>query len=72
MLLIWVGCAMEGRMGSGFMLIYVIFVVIVGICWICLPFAIFGTKRRLDEQIVLLREILAELQSQHPGPPRLT
>jgi hypothetical protein len=53
--------------GGVFGLIVAIFLVVLAILWFCLPFAIFGTKPRLDEQTKLLREILAELKAQGPG-----
>ena len=53
-------------LSGGFGLIVVIFLVVLAILWFCLPFAIFGTKPRLDEQTKLLREILAELKARGP------
>jgi uncharacterized membrane protein len=53
--------------GGVFGLIVVIFLIVLAILWFCLPFAIFGTKRRLDEQTKLLKEILAELKTRSPA-----
>lgn len=50
--------------GSGPVL--AILAIVFGVVWICLPFAIFGTKSRLDEQTRLLRLILKELRKQPP------
>src|SRR5262245_24682790 len=47
--------------GSAYWVIVVI-ALIIGVLWICLPFAVFGIKRRLDKQATLLRAILEELQ----------
>lgn len=52
--------------GGVFGLIVAIFLVVLAILWFCLPFAIFGTKRRLDEQTKVLREMLAELKARGP------
>lgn len=52
---------------GGFGLVILIFLLVLAILWFCLPFAIFGTKPRLDEQTKLLREILAELKARKPG-----
>ena len=58
---------MEGLFTDGDS-IYLLLVVIVAVLWIFLPFAIFGTKDRLDQLIVetsktnkLLEEILDEV-----------
>ena len=56
-----------GALFVGFGLIVGIFLVVLAILWFCLPFAIFGTKPRLDEQTKLLREILTELKARGPA-----
>jgi uncharacterized membrane protein len=56
-----------GMLGGGLGLIVFVFLVVLAILWFCLPFAIFGTKPRLDEQTKLLREILAELKARKPS-----
>jgi len=57
---------------------YVLFMMFLGvlgtivlILWICLPFAVFGTKPRLDEMIRELRKINAQLAAiAERGAPR--
>lgn len=36
--------------------------VVFAIVWLCLPFAVFGVKARLDRQARLLAAILAQLK----------
>ncbi|WP_167670807.1 hypothetical protein [Allopusillimonas ginsengisoli] len=35
-----------------------LFAIVVGILWVCLPFAVFGIKKRLDEMISLQRQAI--------------
>jgi ribosomal protein L40E len=42
----------------------IIFLIILGILWLILPFAIFGIKDKLDTMIRLLKEIKAELRGE--------
>lgn len=58
---------MEGLIIGGFS-IYYLLALILTIVWILLPFAIFGTKKRLNQIVeetsetnILLEEILAEI-----------
>lgn len=39
---------------------------VIGVLWTLLPFAVFGTKARLDESIRLQRDILDELRRRPP------
>ncbi len=43
-------------------LIWQIFLVILVVLWFCLPFAIFGTKPRLDELIAQVKRTNEELE----------
>ena len=40
------------------------FMVILAILWFILPFAIFGTKSRLDEQTQVLRDLKKSIETQ--------
>lgn len=49
-------------------LVIILFAIVLAILWICLPFAVFGTKPKIDELIAemkannaLLQEISAQL-----------
>ena len=56
-----------GGAATGLYLIVVwIAIVILAVVWICLPFAVFGIKPKIDEQTKLLREILAHLKKDEP------
>ena len=58
---------MGGAATTGFfMLILWIATLILAVVWICLPFAVFGIKPKIDEQTKLLREILAYLKKDEP------
>lgn len=46
--------AMEAMGGLGIVL--AILMVVLAILWICLPFAVFGMKKRLDRIIFLLEQ----------------
>lgn len=37
--------------------IYVVFLLILGVLWFFLPFAVFGTKPKLDAMLVELRKL---------------
>ena len=41
------------------------FLVLLVVLWICLPFAVFGTKDKLNEMIAHNKEMLAELRALH-------
>lgn len=41
---------------STLLLLAVLFGIVLSILWICLPFAVFGVKKRLDELIKLQRD----------------
>jgi hypothetical protein len=47
-----------------FGIILIIFLIILGILWFILPFAVFGIKRKLDTMIKLLKEIKDKLAEQ--------
>lgn len=48
------------------MLIVIIFLVVLAVLWFILPFAIFGTKRRLDQLIHEVRETNRLLRGVRP------
>lgn len=47
--------------GGGFSVIFMLFAFVLAILWFLLPFAIFGTKDKLAEQIAESRKTNAEL-----------
>ncbi len=58
----WIG------IGGGILgLIIIVFLVILGILWVLLPFAVFGVKDRLDKLIAQSKKTNALLESlSHP------
>ena len=58
-------------MFAGFEIV-VLFLLVLAICWIILPFAIIGTKHRLDLILAEQRRtnvLLAALTKRKPEPP---
>ena len=51
------------------MLLVVMLAIALLLLWICLPFALFGTKPLLRELIQEVRKTNALLQSRTPPPP---
>ncbi|AFJ03100.1 hypothetical protein Q7C_1960 [Methylophaga frappieri] len=59
---------------GGLSVIWVLFLLILGLLWFLLPFAVFGTKdrlrdlieenRRTNQELAAIRKQLAELQQQ--------
>src|SRR3546814_19876750 len=49
-------------------LILAVLALVFGLVWLLLPFALFGIKPRLDQQIAELREIRRALDRQSPKP----
>ncbi len=52
---------MEGMLG-GFGVLIILFLVVLAILWFLLPFAIFGTKDKLDALISETKKINQELE----------
>jgi hypothetical protein len=53
-------------------LVFVVLAIIVVVCWVILPFAIIGTKHRLDLILAEQRRtnvLLAALTKRKPEPP---
>ena len=50
---------MDGAMGALILFVAFVLGVVLAILWICLPFAVFGVKDKLNEAIDELREIRA-------------
>lgn len=50
------------NVGAGLYGLMVIFALVIGVLWTFLPFAVFGTKPRLNESIEIQRRILEELR----------
>lgn len=57
-----------GELGSMFYLAAVLFVIVLAICWIVLPFALIGTKPLLREIRDELRKLNASRKPQPPAP----
>ena len=53
---------------ASFGILGVLFFMLLVLLWTLLPFAVFGIKDRLDQQIALLQKIEKEL-AQHKQPP---
>lgn len=53
---------MEEEIVGGTYIFLILFLIVLGILWFLLPFAIFGTKRRLDSLITEVRQINSELK----------
>ncbi len=50
---------------AGLTIIFFIFLVLLAILWTLLPFAIFGIKKRLDEQIKIGNKLVSYHQALH-------